>query len=37
MKDVNVNIDPDQDLSSMKASDRSWISAMNDVKKQVNK
>ena len=36
MKDIDIDIDPDEDLSSMKVSDGSWISTINDVKKGVN-
>ena len=30
MRDVDVDIDPDGDVASMKVSDRSWMSAMNE-------
>ena len=33
MKDVDVDIDPDGDVSSMKVGDGSWMSALNDVEK----
>ena len=33
MKDSDIDIDPDGDVASMKLSDGSWMSAMNDVKK----
>ena len=36
MKDTDIDIDPDGDLSSVKVSDGSWKSAMNDVKNGVN-
>ena len=36
-KDIDVDIDPDGVVSSMKVSDVSWMLAMIDVKKGVNK
>ena len=36
MKDVEIDVDPDGDVISMKVHDWSWMSAMNDVKKTVN-
>ena len=36
MKDIDIEIDPDGDVSSMKVSDRLWMSAVNDVEKGVN-
>ena len=32
IKNVDIDIDPDGDVTSVKASDGSWMSAMNDVK-----
>ena len=34
MKDVDVEIDLNGNVSSKKVSDGSWMSAMNDVKKE---
>ena len=36
MREINIDIDPEGDVASMKGSNRSWMSAMNDVKKGVN-
>ena len=33
MKDVNVDIDPDGDVASMKVSNGLWMLVVNDVKK----
>ena len=32
MRDVDINIDQDRDVDSVKMSDGSWMSALNDVK-----
>ena len=32
MKDIAVEIDPDGGITSIKVSEGSWMSAMNDVK-----
>ena len=32
MNDIDIDIDPDGDVSSVKVSDRLWMSALNDVK-----